>query len=144
MPIEDFEVIINNASHSPRHAQSMCAPHAAEWNWDLFISPSTETPEAPSEAVYSSLLLQLNVPQAFSGPQIQLINSRLTGSGSKSCLEKAVSCLPCQGAKGPKTASCVCVPHPGNTGFGFGGQMQLLYNCWLPVVGGHRRSRRRE
>lgn len=61
---------------------------------DLFISPFTETTEAPSETIYSPHLLQLNVLQAFSLGQIQLINGWVTGSGSKSHLEKAVSHIP--------------------------------------------------
>lgn len=100
---------------------------------DLFISPSTKTTEAPSETIYSSLLLQLNMPQAFSVGQIQLINNRVTGSSSMSYLEKAVSHLPHQGEKGPKTTSLLCLcSFPSNTGLNFGGQMQLPYNCWLP------------
>lgn len=50
--------------------------------------------------------------QAFSLGQIQLINDWVTGSGSKSYLEKAVGHTPHQRAKGPKTilCTCVCVP----------------------------------
>lgn len=59
---------------------------------DLFISPSTETTDDPSETIYSSLLLQLNVPQAFSVGQIQLTEGQFSGSHStKSYLEKDVS-----------------------------------------------------
>lgn len=66
---------------------------------DLFVSLSTETTEAASETIYSLLLLQLNVPQAFSVEQIQLVTNWLTGSHSKSYLGKAVSYLPCQAKK---------------------------------------------
>jgi len=58
---------------------------------DLFIGPSTETTEAPSETIYSSPLPQLNVPRAFSVGQIQLTTDRVTGSGMKSYLKKSAS-----------------------------------------------------
>lgn len=110
---------------------------------DLFISPSTKTTEAPSETIYSSLLLQLYVPQAFSVGRIQLINDRFTGSGSKSYLEKAVSYLPCQGKKGPKTTSCVRVPLLTTLVWVLVAKCNFCITAdSLDVVGGHRSTGR--
>lgn len=110
---------------------------------DLFIIPSTETTEAPSKTIYSSLLLLLNVPQAFSVGQIQLINGWFTGSGSKPYLEKSVSYLPCQGEKGPKTTSCVFVPLLATLVWVLVAKCNFRTTAGsVGVVGGHRRTRR--
>lgn len=112
---------------------------------DLFISPSTETTEAPSETIYSPHLLQLNVLQAFSLGQIQLINGWVTGSGSKSHLEKAVSHIPWQREKGQKTVSCacVCVPLLATLVWIFVAKCNFCATAGsLDVLGGHGSTRR--
>lgn len=94
MPMEYFEVIINNASHSPRRAQSMSVHQAAEWNRICLSAPPLRPQRLPLKQFILPISCSWMCLQAFFLGQIQLINDWVTGSGTKSYLDKAVSCIP--------------------------------------------------
>lgn len=144
MPMEYFEVIINNASHSPRHAQSMSVHQAAEWNRICLSAPPPRPQRLPLKQ-FILISCSWMCLQAFSLGQIQLINDWVTESGGMSYLEKAVIHTPHQRKRGPKTifCACVCVPFLETLIWIFVAKCNFCATAGsLDVLGEHRSTRR--